>query len=214
MSDGVAGVHARLEAWRQQGADRMDIVRFARIDALARRAADEHGAIRCLLDARLAELVDRYASDLAARNDERPDRHVAPAAHAPSAIAILLDHLARQSSARDASATDTTGTETSAVDTLDAVRRLCTHARSDSQLRQALEQAPENAGPLNSTRLVHRALTLMRDVSPEYLQPLMAYIDTLAWLENMKLQGPPDVKGAPPTASGKRTRAKARSRRA
>ncbi|MDO9600059.1 MAG: DUF2894 domain-containing protein [Azoarcus sp.] len=53
----------------------------------------------------------------------------------------------------------------------------------DRQLSQALAQAPENAGPLNSHFLVLQALTQMRDISPQYLKQFMSYVDTLLWLD-------------------------------
>lgn len=52
----------------------------------------------------------------------------------------------------------------------------------EQQLAEALAQAPENAGPLNSHLLVLRALERMRDVSPDYLSRFMAYADALLWL--------------------------------
>ena len=53
----------------------------------------------------------------------------------------------------------------------------------DRQLTQALLQAPENAGPLNPHQLVLRSLTLMRDISPEYIRNFMSYVDALLWLD-------------------------------
>ena len=50
-------------------------------------------------------------------------------------------------------------------------------------LQQAINSAPENAGPLNSEMLTIRSLVAMRDLSPEYSNRLMSYIDTLLWLE-------------------------------
>ena len=49
----------------------------------------------------------------------------------------------------------------------------------NAQSRAAL---PENAGPLNSQHLVHRALVLMRELSPEYLEHFVGYIDALQWM--------------------------------
>ena len=40
-----------------------------------------------------------------------------------------------------------------------------------------------NAGPLNSHHLVHRALLLMRELSPEYLNRFMSYVDSLLWID-------------------------------
>ena len=53
----------------------------------------------------------------------------------------------------------------------------------EQQLAQALAQGPENAGPLNSHLLMLRSLQLMRDISPDYLNRFMSYVDTLLWLE-------------------------------
>ena len=52
----------------------------------------------------------------------------------------------------------------------------------EQQLAQALAQAPENAGPLNSHLLVLRSLERMREVSPDYLSRFMSYVDALLWL--------------------------------
>lgn len=49
----------------------------------------------------------------------------------------------------------------------------------DKQVSKALEQAPTNAGPINSHMLVLRSLELMRDISPDYLNRFMSYVDTL-----------------------------------
>lgn len=51
--------------------------------------------------------------------------------------------------------------------------------RLDGQMRRSLEYVPENAGPLNSRSLVHRALSLMQETAPGYLQHLLAYVDAL-----------------------------------
>jgi len=53
----------------------------------------------------------------------------------------------------------------------------------DKQVTQAIEQAPENAGPLNSHMLVVRSLALMRDISPDYLNRFVSYVDTLLCLD-------------------------------
>ena len=52
-----------------------------------------------------------------------------------------------------------------------------------------LAKVPENAGPLNSQHLVHRSLTLMRDLSPEYLNRFMSYVDALSWLDQANAMG-------------------------
>jgi hypothetical protein len=64
----------------------------------------------------------------------------------------------------------------------------------DRHVTQAIEQAPENAGPLNSHRLVLRSLALMRDISPDYLNRFVSYVDTLLWLDQADGKHRPMVK--------------------
>lgn len=60
----------------------------------------------------------------------------------------------------------------------------------DKQVAQALEQAPRNAGPINSHMLVLRSLALMRDISPDYLNRFMSYADTLLSLDQGEKEKP------------------------
>ena len=53
----------------------------------------------------------------------------------------------------------------------------------ERQLSQAFAQAPANAGPLNSHFLVLQSLRLMRNISPDYLEQFMSYVDALLWLD-------------------------------
>lgn len=61
---------------------------------------------------------------------------------------------------------------------------------ADKQVTQALEQAPRNAGPINSHMLVLRSLALMRDISPDYLNRFMSYADTLLCLDQCEKEKP------------------------
>ncbi len=54
------------------------------------------------------------------------------------------------------------------------------------RLQQARQQVPENAGPLNSTQLIHRALISMQEISPSYLQHFLSYVETLSWMEQLE----------------------------
>ena len=54
---------------------------------------------------------------------------------------------------------------------------------ADKQVTKALDQAPKNAGPINSHRLVLQSLALMRDISPDYLNRFVSYVDTLLCLD-------------------------------
>ena len=56
---------------------------------------------------------------------------------------------------------------------------------ADKVVTQAIKEAPENAGPLNSHRLVIRSLSAIRELSPAYLNRFVSYLDTLLWLEQV-----------------------------
>lgn len=82
----------------------------------------------------------------------------------------------------------------------------------DQRVNQALEQEPENAGPLNSHLLILRALKLMRDTAPDYLTRFMSYADTLLWLDavNSIAQAPKSATASDEPRKKKTSRAKAR----
>ncbi|MCP5018741.1 MAG: DUF2894 domain-containing protein [Ketobacter sp.] len=54
---------------------------------------------------------------------------------------------------------------------------------TEKAVLKALDEAPEDAGPLNSHRLVVRSLIAMQDISPEYLGRFVNHIEALLWLE-------------------------------
>ncbi|KVT47951.1 DUF2894 domain-containing protein [Burkholderia multivorans] len=213
MTVDATQVRAMLDAWREQGAARLDPVRFHRLDALERRAAALDGDARALLDARLAALADEYAQ-LVARTPVRsepdaPHAHAAPV-HASSrgALAGLVERLARDAQA------DRRGIDPELVDYF---RATWAKVRTEQQYRQSLDQVPRNAGPLNSNSLVHRSLSTMRELSPAYLQQFLSYVDALACLEDLVGAGAqPDkdaartkaAKPAKPAKKGTRTRAR------
>jgi hypothetical protein len=75
---------------------------------------------------------------------------------------------------------------------------------ADKQVTHALEQAPTNAGPINSHMLVLRSLALMRDISPDYLNRFMSYADTLLSLDQGGKKLPGTSKKTPVARAGKK----------
>ena len=169
------GVRQRLDAWRAQGADRVDPVRFALIESLARRAGAHEGLARRLLDERLSGLVEDYARDVAASAPVDASGTRDPAA--AGALATLLARMPHR--AMD-------GDPYPELPVLQQFRTLWAGLRTESQLRQSLEPVAGDAGPLNSAVLVHRSLNLMRTLSPGYLQHFIAYADTLSSLQQLR----------------------------
>lgn len=81
-------------------------------------------------------------------------------------------------------------------DPLTYFENIWTELKVEQQLAEALAQAPENAGPLNSHLLALQALKLMRDVSPDYLKRFVSYVDALLWLDQADQAARPAAKGA------------------
>lgn len=54
---------------------------------------------------------------------------------------------------------------------------------SETMVRQIAQQSPENAGPLNPQHLAVRTLMAMKAISPDYLNRLVSYYDSLLWLD-------------------------------
>ena len=53
------------------------------------------------------------------------------------------------------------------------------------RIQHAIENIPEDAGPMNAHRLVSRAIAEMQRLSPEYLNRMVNYTDTLMALEKL-----------------------------
>ena len=75
---------------------------------------------------------------------------------------------------------------------------------AEDEVTQAVQHGPENAGPLNSHRLVLHTLALMRDLSPDYLRRFLLQADALLWLEQAQSKAQASVK--PPAAKPRSAR--------
>lgn len=62
-------------------------------------------------------------------------------------------------------------------------RQSMKHFNIDKIIARAIDEGPENPGPLNPQMLAIRSLTQMRDLSPKYLRRFAGQIETLLWLE-------------------------------
>jgi hypothetical protein len=206
-----------LDAWREQNADRLNPLRFHFIEALERRAAAHGGEARRILDDRLSALIEAYADDLeiAVSKVDAADIASTPCAPARGALGGLIDHITNYAATRDDDLAASDATPQLSIfpklEALDEFRKTWSEVRTESQVRQSLEQVPTNAGPLNSGSLVHRSLTLMRELSPGYLRQFLSYVDTLSWIEQMSDGGALAAKDGPRAVSArKRARGKPR----
>ena len=219
MTKPAQDARKQLDAWREQGADRHDPLRFHFMDALEKRSARHDGEARRLLDDRLAALLDAYAAHLP-RQALHGDGGVkdTPGESVRWMFVELHEQLASAAATRGDNAMVEAGrAQASArpeMELLGEFRKIWSSVRTESQLRQSMEEAPENSGPLNSRALVQRAVGLMRELSPGYLQHFLAYVDDLSWIEQMNGNAVSmSRETAPGDAPKKRGRGKARTRR-
>ncbi len=180
---------AMIDEWRKRGDDRFDPVRFRFIEAMVNRAAAHQGAARRILDDKVARLLAAYGRDLEKARSSASGTHArkekTPPARGP--LAALVDHIARHAPSHGDTLHGLAASPE--LKTLSYFRSTWTKLSADRRLTQSLANVPENAGPLNSHHLVHRSLTLMRDLSPEYLNRFMSYVDALSWLDQASSSG-------------------------
>ena len=208
---------AQIATLRTQRTPPFDPVRLHFLEAMARRTQAHQGATQRLLEAKLTVALQDYQAR-AAQAHALPVQAVVP--RVPSALAGLTRQLAQPP--RDGTAPNTSAnTNTSASAPGASVRPELKSVRYfrdtwsqlslDRQMTQALAQAPENAGPLNSQQLLLRALSVMRSLSPDYFQHFMSYANSLLWLEHADSK--PPAKSAAEVDGGKKpknTRVRAR----
>ncbi len=198
-------LQAALNAARAAGGPVADPTRWQRIEALARRADAHQGATRQLLDARLQALL----AELAPSADVAPAPVPAPAqdaagdiprpaspAQALRALRAQLEPTQDDAATQAASAPDASAAPRD-LKVVHQHRAAWTQLRAEQRVAQSQTALPDQAGPLNSQLLLHRALTLMRETAPGYLQHFMGQAEALMWLERALAAPAPAAKPAP-----------------
>jgi hypothetical protein len=148
----------------------LEALRQRHIEALERRVGVQPAAVQRLLQARL-QLLRSTAP-------QPPEAPTPAARHTP--LADLLAHLAQHSGSA----------ATAELKAVRDYRSTWTRLGVQRRLTQSSTQVPHNAGPLNTQRLLHEALTLLDDTAPAYLQRLVQQVEALLVLEQLN---PPAV---------------------
>lgn len=200
-----------VAALRAQPTPPFDPVRLHFLAAMARRTQAHQGTARRLLEDKLAEALRDY-QDRAVQAPMLPVQAAAP--RGPSPLAELTRQLAQQppvGTSATASPLEAGASSRPELKSVRYFRDTWSQLSLDRQMAQALAQAPENAGPLNSQQLVLRALSVMRTLSPDYFQHFMSYANSLLWLEHADSK--PLAKVPTPVEGGKKPKSpRARAR--
>lgn len=191
MADPSADIRQQIAALRQAGAEQLEPVRLYHLQALADRASAYQGQVRHLLDARLAQLLQELKTCMAPskRTDKQAgDTGPSSAHHQP--LAGLVRHIAHHAPQAAEGGWDFSlpGAQGSRPElkSIRHFRNTWSKLSVDRQVNKALDQAPKNAGPINSHMLVLRSLALMRELSPDYLNRFMSHVDTLLCLDQVE----------------------------
>ena len=174
QAEGVAGL-----TWAAEAAQR-DPVGWHYIQVLAERTRTQTGPTQALLQAKLSTAVAQLQARLAA--PQNPNTLPASStASRSSPLTALLQDMAAPSAERPLSPS---GHGRMDKPHIVQFRQQLGKISVQKQVTQAIAQAPQNAGPINSHMLVLRSLGLMRDLSPDYLNRFMGYVDTLFFLDS------------------------------
>lgn len=174
-----------LAQLREAGAPTRDPVGWHYVQALAARSQLQRGPVQAQLLVKLQAALDTLAQRLS-----QPPAVPPPSAPSAALAALRQERLRLQQAQSSASSTPWSAPQTRHPDSVRVgqVRRQLGRMRVQKQVSQALSQAPHNAGPINSQMLVLRALALLRERSPDYLNRLMTEVDTLLCLEDAERQ--------------------------
>ncbi len=214
---------AMICSLRTAGADRFDPVRLHYIEVLAKRASAHQGSARRMLDAKLAQALlafkERFdlaqgdareavarsaqqypqaAKDLqrlfAAGDFKGLQRFIATLQSGQASLGALVRRLEQHASETADARLEGNAGPRPELKSIRNFRNTWSKLSVDKQVKQALGQAPKNAGPINSHMLVLRSLALMRDISPDYLNRFMSYADALLSLDQGEKEKPGNPK--------------------
>ena len=181
---------AEMAALAEEAAQR-DPVGWHHIQVLAERTRTQTGLAQVLLQAKLNSALAQLQARLAAQKKPHTP-HIQPYSHTPSPLSALLQDMSAPTVERPLSPSGHGRIDNPRVAQF---RQQLGKINVQKQVTQAIAQAPQNAGPINSHMLVLRSLSLMRDLSPDYLNRFMGYVDTLLFLDM-----PQTVKATPKKA--------------
>lgn len=185
---------ALLQPSQAAEAAQLDPVGWHYILVLAERTRNQTGPAHALLQAKLNTAVTQLQLRLA-----KPlTPSTLPSSQTPSPLSALLQDMAAPSAQRPLSPSGHGRMDNPRVEEF---RQQLGKISIQKQVTQAIAQAPQNAGPINSHMLVLRSLGLMRDLSPDYLNRFMSYVDTLLILEDSGQSKPASKK---PQSKGQR----------
>jgi hypothetical protein len=200
-----------IASLRLAGGEQFDPVGLHYLDVLDQRASAQPRPVKRILEAKLAKGLAAFEQRLQQAHREAADYVTAvQSIHAPptEGLSNLIARIAGQSPGHTSGHSVEYSEERVELKSVQRFRNTWSKLSANKQVTHALDQGPKNAGPINSHMLMLRSLTLMRDISPDYLTRFVSYVDTLLCLDQADKQIQPQTK----TAAVGKSRKKAASR--
>jgi len=170
-----------LERLREAGAAHLDAVGWHYIEVLAERTRVQSGPAQTVLQEKLASALQAFEQSMATKQAQPPA--LSTASTVPSPLAALLQEMAPTVQVGQRSTASTPFGQQHESPRVRQFRKQLRQISVQKRVSNAIAQAPQNAGPINSHMLVLRALEWMRKVSPDYLNRFMTHVDTLLCLQ-------------------------------
>lgn len=177
-----ASTEELLATLRQAGAARVDAVGWHYIEVLAERSRSVPGPAQTLLNHKLHRMLGEFNARMNPEN-ARCEDVARGSTVSPSPLALLLQEMSPQATTQPEGGVGSTKPWRGESPRVQQFRKQLRKISVQKQVSRAIAQAPQNAGPINSHMLVLRALGLMRDIAPDYLNRFMTHLDTLLCLE-------------------------------
>ena len=172
-----------IASLRLLGADRFDPIGLHYLEVLARRRSVQRDRVKCILEDKLKQALDDFdqrfqlsqCNTKGAISLSRVGKH--------ESLRELTRHMADHSTEYSDRISPENVDSRAELKSVRQFRNTWSKLSANKQVTQALDQAPKNAGPINSHMLVLRSLALMRELSPDYLNRFVSYVDTLLCLD-------------------------------
>lgn len=206
MSEPV-DVQQLIHALALDGAHQFDPVGFHYLETLANRASTHQDNVKQILEVKLGAATVAFQARFEQAQSERQQPLAPPTPAEPrETLRGLVRLLAQDRSAPVVGAAQTHIELRPELRAVRNFRNTWSKLSVNKQVNQALTQAPKNAGPLNSHRVALSSLALMRDISPDYLNRFMSYVDTLLCLEQGEKPTLPSGKTPAAADAGKKSK--------
>jgi hypothetical protein len=172
-----------LRSLRVEGLHAIDPVGFHYLETLASRAQNQQGSVQRILQDKLMSATlafmehDRAAQSKAVQTDKTSPTQ------GRESLRGLVESLGQHCFPQESTATEVRISPQPELKSIQYFRSTWSKLSMDRQVAHAFAHAPKNAGPLNSHVMALRSLALMRDISPDYLNRFLGYVDTLVRLD-------------------------------